>query len=176
MKFYKSEIIPLISIIIYVLFGVSLSMWGPIDFIDYHKFFLLLYILGFLLFFTIGYLFGLKHDGANFLYNYSSRKKNIFFYVKFNIWIIVMAQIYGLYTLISTGGLNLDVTSMGEVYVNYYSSYVRGTGKIRILFLIQTLAYVSYIVTLVLGAYYYKSLPKIYKFTSNIFLSIKSNN
>lgn len=67
-------------------------------------------------------------------------------------------------TGILDGSLNLSISKMGESYINVYKDYERGTGNISLSFLIQTLTYPFYLITLILGVYYFKYLPKTYKY------------
>ncbi|MDX1810144.1 MAG: hypothetical protein R3331_11450 [Sulfurospirillaceae bacterium] len=121
----------------------------------------------FLLLFSIGYTLGLvefKKTNTTINYTYQNHKfLKVLFWTKVCIVIISIVQLGSLVSSISSGTLNLSISQMGEAYINSYAGYVRGTGHVSLVFLIQTLTYVPYLVTLILGSYYFKNLPRSYK-------------
>jgi len=177
LEIYRTDLIPLKFLTIYIFIGVSLSFWGPITYLDYNKLPVAVYMISFLILFTIGYLLGSAtgqkvYTQVNIDYeNYIFRK--VLFWVKISILIISFIQFINLVLAISNGTLNLNISKMGEAYVNTYEDYARGQGNIHLSFLIQTLTYIPYLVTLILGAFYFKKLPFMYKlFVIFTYLSI----
>lgn len=167
MKISKIDLIPLKIIVLYIILGLSLSFWGPIRYINYNELPVFIYIMYFILLFSIGYLFGLlQTNNALEHKNYHQviNIKKILFWVKISILLISFIQIITLIVSIGNGTLNLSLSKMGEAYVNTYTDYERGTGNLRLSFLIQTLTYIPYLTTLILGAFYFKELSKTYKF------------
>lgn len=167
MEAHKVDFIPLKVIVLYILLGVSLSFWGPIEFMDYDKLPVGTYMMSFLLLFTIGYILGLIEinksiKSINYEYQNNNLQK-VLFWVKISIIIIALVQFINLTLSIADGTLNLSVSNMGQAYIDGYKDYERGTGNISMTFLVQTLTYIPYLVTLILGAFYFKELPKTYK-------------
>ncbi len=167
MKVNKIDVIPLKMLIAYVVIGVTISILGPIKYHDYEQSSVIIYMLSFLVLFTFGYLQGVKNKSEN-VFNLATthdikKIKNIIFWVKLCILIMTAVQFYSLVTSILKGDLNLSIANMGRAYLDSYDGYVRGTGNVSIVFLIQTLTYVPYLVSLILGAFYFKRLPRSYK-------------
>lgn len=167
MEIHKVDLIPLKIIVLYIILGVSLSFWGPITYMDYDKLPVAAYMMYFLVLFSIGYVLGLikNNDPAKSI-SYDCQTNNlqkVLFWVKISIVIIALIQFVNLTLSITDGTLNLSVSKMGEAYVNAYTDYERGSGNLRLSFIVQTLTYIPYLVTLILGAFYFKELPKIYK-------------
>jgi len=165
MKVTKADLLPLKAVLLYISIGVSLSFFGSIEYYEYDKLSVFLYIASFLILFTLGYLRGAIAPSKPRTQDRSSQKlfNNILFWVKLCIFIMFIVQLITLITSVASGGLNLSISKMGEAYANSYDGYVRGTGNISFTFLIQTLTYMPYLVSLILGVFYYKHLPKKYK-------------
>ena len=168
MKATKIDFFPLFAIILYISIGVALSFWGPIIYTGYEKLSVVAYMLAFLLLFSIGYTLGLVGSNNRTInihrHDQHSKFQTIIFWVKISIVIITIVQLVNLILSLYDGTLNLSISKMGEAYINLYKNYERGKGNIRISFLIQTLTYIPYLVTLILGAFYFKKLPKAYKY------------
>jgi hypothetical protein len=167
LEIHKVDLLPLKALILFIVIGVFLSFWGPIIYLDYEKLPIAAYMMSFLLLFTMGYVLGLLEKNntiykENPLYQDNNLRK-ILFWVKISILIISFIQFFNLMIAFTDGTLNLSITKMGEAYVNAYKDYERGSGNIHLSFLIQTLTYIPYLVTLILGAFYFKELPKKYK-------------
>jgi len=167
LKIYKTDLIPLKLLAVYIIIGVTLSFWGPIIYQDYEKLPVAAYMAAFLILFTIGYLWGaVTGQESSKQVNMSSKNhllRKVLFWVKVSIIIIAFIQFANLILAITDGTLNLNISKMGEAYVQAYTDYERGKGSIRLSFLIQTLTYIPYLVTLILGAFYFKKLPTVYK-------------
>ena len=168
MEIDKTDLIPLKLLTVYIILGVSLSFWGPVIYLDYEKLPVTVYMISFLILFTIGYLLGSVSGQTvskkiNIKYKIYIFQK-ILFWVKVSIFIISFIQFIQLILVIVDGTLNLNISKMGEAYVHMYENYERGKGNLRFSFLVQTLTYIPYLVTLILGAFYFKKLPTIYKF------------
>jgi hypothetical protein len=91
-------------------------------------------------------------------------EKKILKWVKVSIIIIVTVQLVTLLLGIWDGSLNLSVSNMGQAYIDTYTDYERGKGGTSLTFLIQILTYIPYLVTLILGTFYFKKLSKPYQF------------
>lgn len=167
MKVNKIDTIPLKMLIIYIIIGVSISIYGPIKYHGYYETSVVIYMLSFLVLFSFGYVLGVKnkYEGTkNLTATHERRKiKSIFFWLKLCILLMVVVQLYALVTSIIKGNLSLSIANMGRAYIDSYDGYIRGTGNVSLVFLIQTLTYVPYLVSLILGAFYYKKLPRSYK-------------
>jgi len=164
---HKVDLYPLKVVLIYISFGVLLSFFGPIGFYDYDRFPVAVYMLSFLFLFTVGYILGVinsKFLTTNIDYNLENYKlSRVLYWVKFCVVLIACVQMVTLVVGVYEGSLNLSIYKLGEAYVRGYEGYVRGTGQVSFLFFIQTITYVPYLIVLILGAYYFKDLPKYYK-------------
>ena len=168
LEIYKIDFIPLKALILYIVLGVTLSFWGPITYLDYDKLPVAAYMMAFLILFSIGYILGLIEPNKqikNINYEYQSiNLQKVLFWVKVSIVIIALVQFINLVLSLTDGTLNLSISNMGKAYVEGYKDYERGTGNISIVFLVQTLTYIPYLTTLILGGFYFKELPRRYKF------------
>jgi len=135
---------------------------------DYDKLPVAAYMMSFLILFSVGYILGLieRNDQIKSTkHEYQSMNlQKVLFWVKISIIMITFIQFVNLTFSFYDGSLNLSVSKMGEAYVNAYKDYERGMGNLRISFLIQTLTYVPYLVTLILGAFYFDKLPRVYRY------------
>ena len=79
------------------------------------------------------------------------------------IIIYTISQVLTLGLQIAGGTLNTSISEVGNAYINVYEDYERNTGDYSLTFLISTAAYIPYLVTTILGIYYFKKLPMAYK-------------
>ena len=163
----KIDLLPLKAVLIYVSVGVLLSFFGPITYTNYEILPVASYIYFFLIIFTIGYISGLiNFNKTKEIKNISNTHKiqiKIYRWVKISIIIMSIVQFTTLSISLFNDDLNLFITDIGKAYVSVYSNYERGTGNVSITFLVQIFTYIPYLVSLILGAYYFKELPKSYK-------------
>jgi hypothetical protein len=166
LKVNKIDLLPLKAITLYVSIGLTLSFFGPIKYDNYEQLPVAIYIISFLFLFNFGYILGLikeKPSPSKSLIQERYKLKKILFWVKVSIIIITLVQLITLVTGIIDGSLNLSISKMGEAYINTYKDYERGTGNISITFLVQTLTYIPYLTALILGVFYFKYLPRKYR-------------
>jgi len=164
-KLASIDFLPLKLIVAYVSLGVFLSIYGPVEYDGYDFFPVAVYMLAFLMLFSLAYL--LAFHGSESVVSgddiCKARLLRVLFWVKVCILITFLVQLATLLAGVADGSLNLSLTGMGEAYFDAYADYERGTGDVSTQFLIQTLVYVPYLVTLILGVFYFKDLPFTYK-------------
>ena len=167
MLVHKVDFIPLKVLWFYIVLGVSLSFWGPIMYEGYDKLSVYAYMLSFLMLFSLGYILAFinndsQADWVDSTYQ-NFKQQKVMFWVKISIVSIFLVQLVTLLLGVVGGELNLSISKMGKAYVDMYTDYERGTGNISIVFLVQIFTYIPYLVSLILGAYYFKELPRKYK-------------
>jgi len=166
-KIHKVDLIPLKALILYIFIGVSLSFFGPVAYMNYDKLLVGTYMMAFIILFSMGYTLGLieidpPEKNLNIQYQNNNLRK-ILFWVKVSIIIIASVQFINLILSLSAGTLNLSVSNMGQAYIDTYENYERGTGNVSLTFLVQIFTYIPYLITLILGAFYFKQLPRFYQ-------------
>lgn len=158
-------LMPMRLVACYIAFGVLVSFFGPVVYFGYEKSIIAVYMSFFILLFVVGYWIGVK----SFKYKPLPEKVEYFNQlktlklVKIMIIIYTISQVLTLGLQIAGGTLNTSISEVGNAYINVYEDYERNTGDYSLTFLISTAAYIPYLVTTILGVYYFKKLPMAYK-------------
>lgn len=162
----KLDLAPLYFFGVYIIMTLVLSFFGPIEYNDYDKLSVGIYMLSFLMLFGIGYLSGCvvskkKELGHAIILN-NGERWNLKI-TRCCIVLFFMTQIVLIIMSLLSGKLNLIPSNLGSAYVDTYKGYVRGTGNFNFVFLLTTLTYPLFITTITLGTYFYRKLTLCYR-------------
>lgn len=165
MNFRMPSYMPLRFFAIYIVFGLLVSFSGPIIFLGYEKAKVGVYVSFFILLFSLGYWLGIKsfrYRPLTEAYETITQFK-VLKWVKIMILIFTLSQIASLGIGFASGKLSISLSNVGEAYFSGYEDYERNTGNYSLTFLIDTAAYIPYLVTTILGVLYFKKLPTSFK-------------
>lgn len=162
-KSIKINYFPLFAFILYILFSFSLSVFGPINFDNYDYTSITIYLFNFLMIFCIGYISGVKTYKKKEV-KVNNDKSLVFKLLKFFILITIFVKCIELFSMLLSGGSNFSISGLGEAYVNTYSDYERGSGNYSIMFILKIFTYLPYLVSIILGFFYFDKLNNYYKF------------
>lgn len=158
------KFLPLGLFTTYMLATLCVSFFGPIVYKNYNKSSTLLYILSFLVIFSLGYIVGIfiKPSFTPRNTRPSSQKQTlrvvkIFILLAFNIKLIAFCS------LLFSGGGNISPLNAGKNYVEFYEGYVRGEGIHDVYYIATVFSEPIYLVALILGFFYFKELSKTLK-------------
>lgn len=156
---------PLKLFVAYILVSLCLSFFGPIVYYDFHRVAVGLYMLVFITVFAIGYLCGAETRLACISESTASKRlRRTLRLVKMCIWISLVVGLAEFLVSVSVTGINLNLGSLGQAYVDLYSGYVRNTGRAYgILEIAAILKQLPYQVTVILGVYYFPLLTPKYR-------------
>lgn len=151
---------PLNIFISYIIITMLISFFGPMEYFDYSKVSVAIYMTFFLIVFTLGYKFSFKFK----IRDYQSSYENITNIIKYCILFSIFSVGVEFFSLLIQGKISLQLGTISKNYFNAYSNYTRNSGQSynlsQILFFISG---VPKLITVVLGTYYFKSLSKKYK-------------
>ncbi len=159
----RKKYLPLIAFSTYILFTLVLAFWGPLTYIGLDEANVSSYMLLFLVLFTAGYYLGVNGSKDRILRDSALVEKKIFRLLKFSIIVTVLYKFQEFAALAVTGKLNLSFANAGENYVETYADYERGAGGYNIEWVISIFFYLPLLISMILGVYYYKKLPRIYR-------------
>lgn len=155
---------PLWALVSYIVLGVAISIYGPLEYLDYDQPLIVAYISGFLLLFIFGYVGGgASNLPVSFHFDESARRK-----IVHNIFVVscVLSTLVMSYELLNAAlgkGLSLNILNSGSAYFDAYAGYVRNTGSYSLNFLIISIASVPLFITTIWGIYYFKEIATRYR-------------
>lgn len=145
----------------YVLITLLTAIWGPVILIGLNTSAVAAYMSLFLLMFCSGYLIGstLKVKVAT---GGLAAKRNVVFkrVVLPSIYLAFIFKLYEFADALIGGNLSLSFSSLGQNYVDTYSSYVRGSGGYGISYVVGLFFYFPLLVSLILGPYFFGHLTR----------------
>jgi len=152
---------PLFFVLLYVSTCLIVSVFGPIEYIDYNKKAVSLFVIGTLAFFALGYCLAMAPPIA------VSRKFNpvkirtirsVLFRVSFFLAFVAIGVI--VLRSAASGSLSLDIGQSGQAYIAAYDGYERNTGNYSVDFLLSTFfAFPTYVAT-IWGLFYFGSMSR----------------
>ena len=166
MKLFSYRYIPLNIYIAYCLFTLCCLLVVPIRYqqIDYLT---LIGYMGLIIgFFTTGYIFGAKgHLLDKRQLNLEASRalsRNAYLSIKsllgILLWISTLYVLHQWYQVFTTSGFDLDLSKLGESYVNYYENYERGQANVNLAYILNILIQTCLTLTLFIGAYYLREM------------------
>lgn len=152
---------PLLFVLLYINGTLIVSVFGPIDYVDYDRHTVSFFIICTLAFFTIGYCVAVKTplpQSQRFkLQKLQKLRSKIFRYSFFLAFVSI--AIIALKSAVS-GSLSFNISQSGEAYSAAYDGYERNTGSYSIDFLLATLfAFPTYVAT-IWGLFYFGTLSR----------------
>jgi hypothetical protein len=151
---------PLTLFVLYIIVTMAISFFGPMVYLNFNKTIVVIYMIFFLLIFTIGYKFSMYVKVRQNQPSYA----NIDNIIKFCIIFSVFSVGIEFYALVIHGKISFNMGSISANYFDAYSNYTRNSGGgysfSQILFFISG---VPKLVAGVLGTYKFKCLSKNYK-------------
>lgn len=165
--------LPLKFHIVYIIFTVLFSFFGPREYANYDKSLVAIFIGGYLIAVTFGFYLGMKSK-IKLNNNYTFEKNNIYIFKLFKI-AILLSLFFTLLSLIyqvSQGRLNLNIFEIGKNYADFYEYYAENKDENIVSFelLLLLLIAIPKYLAFCLGFYLLKSLPKNYAYTFYGFL------
>lgn len=160
----RKKYLPLVAFSIYIVFTLIVAFWGPLTYIGLDAVNVIGYMFLFLVLFAVGYYLGVNGFKSRVLHDSVLVEKQIFRLLKFSILMAVFYKFQEFAVLAVTGKLNLSLANAGENYVELYADYERGTGGYDIGWVIGIFFYLPLLISMILGVYYYKKLPPMYRF------------
>jgi len=146
-----------------MLFTLILSVYGPIHYVDYEFAVVVLYVLVYMVLFAVAYIYGVNKIRRVRFYTVSSGKyKLVMKAIKLSL-IISTAYYIILLVVFLAGGGSFDVSKAGQSYVDLYADYERGSGSHSLQFISSIFVHPFYMISLILGSYYFFDLSKSYK-------------
>lgn len=158
-KFY----IPLIIFNLYILLSLFLFIYSPVLYVDVDYFSVLLFMVSFLVMFNFGFFWGVNKRNLYQACSYSHDRK-IFSSVKLCVVLSFLFVLLELLDKVASSNLNFSLSKMGDSYFDFYSTYERGGGSYKFIFVAKIIFYFPYLISIILGSAYYKRLNKKYKF------------
>lgn len=151
--------LPIFGIVGYVLSGVLISFFGPLQYVGYDKWSVGLYIVGFLVLFTLGFNIGIT-SALRFRPRFSVARRNEFLTKIFLVccYISVVFLSLEFVQLVLTKGLNFSIAKSGQAYFDLYDDYVRNTGSYSLEFILGSVFAPCLFITTVWGVFYFRNL------------------
>jgi hypothetical protein len=158
-----AKFLPLKLFSAYIVFGVVVAVFGPVNYIEFKPFEVSLYMACFLILFTLGYTAGITVSVPAGFHRIASHRVLGLQVVKFCIAVSFLYKCQELAALAIAGNLNLSLDAIGEAYVNLYADYTRGSGTYQLAYILSIFFYLPLQVTLILGVYHFRSLSATYR-------------
>ncbi|MEN8120217.1 MAG: hypothetical protein ABFS35_07720 [Bacteroidota bacterium] len=138
------------------------SFWGPMEYHNYNKSVVSLFIVGYLIVINSGFYLGV--NSKRVVNNTGIRYNRIMIdiYHFFAIFSVLLYLLYFLY-LFNIGRINFSILSMGKAYVEYYKEYGTKTSLISIELIFILLVAIPKYIAINLGFFYYNDLSKRFK-------------
>lgn len=155
---------PLSIFLLYVYFTLFVSVFGPIRYENYNSTLVIIYVSIFLIFFSMAYYYGIKKRKPYKIHQYNGHHYKLA--LKIVKWSIVATALYSLSIFINyfLKGGSINLYGAGQAYLDTYTDYVRGSGNYSVSFVVSILFKVPYLISLVLGVYYFKRLKTRHKY------------
>lgn len=158
---------PLTAFLLYIGLGVLVCLFGPIEYVNLQKGPMLIYLVGFVILFSGGYLYGIKKSRSMQGSIAAIPPESMFLQVRqpviVGLVVTAIVQLILLTHAIAIEGINLSPFEIGRAYLSQYDGYVRGRGEIRPIFLLQSIAFPLYLASISMGVFYYKELLHRYR-------------
>lgn len=154
---------PLKYFIIYILFTMLISFFGPLEYRDFNKMSVTGFMFVFILFFIIAYFIGIELASKIKPYKrFENIEKKTMIFTKASIMITFILSFWSFIDFIFKHGFALR--NLGQAYVDLYTGFVRNSGRnYSLLELFTMFTGILKQGSIVLGLYYYKKLSKIWR-------------
>lgn len=157
------RLLPLLVLIAYVLLGLGISIFGPVEYKDYNYQAVTAYILAFLVLFSIGYGFGLAAPSSTAFMSSQANSRLVSSIFGKSLFLAFLLLVIDFLSKVSSGALNFDLNSLGQTYIQNYSGYERNSGSYSFDFVLATIDAVPFFVATVWGLLYFRNLTFSYK-------------
>lgn len=153
--------IPLWFFLSYVTFTLVLALFGPVEYIDFPKLTVGVYVAFILICCFVGYHYGVKSSrrllaiDENTLSMFRRFRPRAF---DVSLAIALVGMMAYLIDSILSGSFNIDIFSLGEAYTASYQGYQRNTGNYSMSFIIFSLLSAPMFTASVWGIYYFRRL------------------
>ncbi len=149
---------PLKYFVSYIIITVIISFFGPAKYYRYDKLSIAVYMLAFIVFFTISYLLGVQYGNRikpyKDLHNIERKAIKI---LKFCILLTFFISIWSFFDYALKYGLS--IRNLGQAYIDLYSGFERNSGRgYSALELITMFTGIFKQISIVLGLFYFKKL------------------
>lgn len=176
---------PLFFICFYILFTLSMTFWGPIEYFDYNYLSTIIYMLLIIIFIFMGYFLSVliikkKINSASYIKsgkeNTSFKNKKIIKIVKISIIIALVLEVLLFidniltFRILGFGDLISRVINVGDTYKEVLQLQRETTGKNALVQIITLFGITKQIA--IVGAYYYRKELYLYKKVVYFFLAI----
>ncbi|WP_137885659.1 hypothetical protein [Pseudomonas sp. 2FE] len=166
MKIFSYRYLPLNVYFAYSLFVLMSLLLAPIEYKDIDYSILVSYLVGLVILFSIGYIFGARGSlrnsypdlpgGASARYfSYLKVRRLLFFLLAFGL----VSAVLQWYFFISSGG-ELSLSSIGGNYVKGYEGYERGQAKVDLTYILGIFDQALSVLTLLFAIYYYRFMGR----------------
>jgi hypothetical protein len=154
---------PLKYYILYIIFTILISFFGPLEYQGYNKLNVAAFMLAFIVIFILAYIIGIElANKTKPRKNFSSIEKITINILKFSILLTCMLAVWSFIDYITKNGFTIK--NLGQAYLDAYSGVERNSGRAYSpLELISMVTGIFKQASLVLGVFYYKKLNKKWK-------------
>lgn len=154
---------PLLYFSLYIIVTLLISFLGPIEYLEYDKFIVAVYMFSFLFFFAVSYLLGMEYGRRIKPYKlFEDIQGTVFRVLKFSIIVTLFLSAWSFIDYVLKYGFSIK--NLGQAYIDQYAGYERNSGRsYSALELLSMFTGVFKQISIVLGVYYYKKLNKRWK-------------
>lgn len=170
---YKRRYLPLAAYLLFVFFVFFSLYIEPFKYKGMNYSIVLLYVFFVTLMFSIGYILGVARpmytvEWSNLFYSQLAKKRNTRFILNCILHLGFVVVFSSWYEFIKSGG-SFSISSIGEMYMQSYSGYVRGAANVDLPYLLNIFAYTIISLCLFFAAYY---LPMFNRYQQYLFIFI----
>ena len=161
----KGLYIPVVGVNSFVVLGMFTSFFGPLQYVQYNKMPVFIFVVFFMLFFTVGYIVGVKSKlNRNRSCSIRFRKRTVSKIFSVSLAFSILFMTYEFLNGILVNGMSFNIAQSGAAYVNAYAGHERNSGSYSLSFLVLSVGSLPVFITQVWGILFFKDLSKRSRF------------
>lgn len=163
---------PLKLFIFYIAITLIISLFGPVEYYGYHKWYVVVFMTSFILLFSAGYSLGVQRSNhRSGKQRFAFSESNVLTFLKMSINVTLLLSVWGLLDYIFKYGFTIK--NLGQAYIDIYAGYERNAGRsYSLLELAQMFTGIFKYSAMILGVYYWKKLERKWRHRLLIAVSV----
>lgn len=153
--------LPLLAVNVYVVFGMLVSFFGPLQYANYDKESVLVFITALLFVFSLAYFLGARTRVLRSTV-WSKRRKDSFVEMVFRISLTVSIVFlsYEFLNGLLVKGLSFSLADVGSAYINSYDGHIRNSGSYSLNFLFLSISALPIFITQVWSVLFFDTFSR----------------
>ena len=152
---------PIFAVVSYLLIGVSIATFGPLEYEGYRHVLVATYITFVVIFLIVGFMLGSRTKApTRAIWRKDQNQAILSFIFWASLAVSTLFITFELLTMVISGGLNFNLANSANSYFDSYTNYTRNSGNYSMHFIVTSIGALPLFIAQVLGIFYFKNLGR----------------